>query len=82
MIEPNRFEGVVLNAIENSRVCSNDPICSESQGQGHANLDLAACHACAMIPDLACDTFPKNIYLDRMTLIDDKNNQKGYFSDL
>ena len=38
MIKPQHFESLLRNAIENSRTCSNDPICSESKGQGHSGL--------------------------------------------
>ena len=82
MIKPYYFEGLLRNSIENSRLCSNDPICYESQGQGHAGLDLAACHACSMIPDLACSTLPKNIFLDRVSIIGDEEKELGYFSSL
>lgn len=80
MIKPSFFEGVFKNAIENAYVCFNDPICIESKGQGYSGLSLGACHACAMIPDLACSTLPKNIFLDRNALIGNETNAKGYFS--
>lgn len=82
MIKPNYFESLVSNAIANARVCSNDPICKESSGQGNSGLCLAACHACAMIPDLACSTVPSNVFLDRNSLIGNKKEAIGYFNDL
>lgn len=82
MIRPEFFDGMFENAINNSLVCSNDPICEESEGQGSGGLCLAACHACAMVPDLACSTFPKNCFLDRTTLIGIRENAKGFFADL
>ncbi len=82
MIRPEFFDGMFMNAINNSLVCSNDPICEESEGQGSGGLCLAACHACAMVPDLACSTFPKNCFLDRTTLIGIRENAKGFFADL
>ena len=81
-IKPELFEGILKNAIENSRFCSNDPICSESDGQGLGGMNLAACHACLMVPDLACCTFPKNILLDRNSLIGSETDAQGYFLDL
>ena len=81
-IKPNFFEKLFANAIENSYICFNDPICIESKGQGHSGLCLAACHACAMVPDLACETLPKNIFLDRNMLIGDDENALGYFTSL
>ena len=81
-IKPNFFETLFANAIENSYVCFNDPICIESKGQGHSGLCLAACHACSMVPDLACETLPKNIFLDRNMLIGNDENALGYFISL
>ena len=82
MIKPSFFESVFKNAIENAYVCFNDPICIESKGQGYSGLSLGACHACGMIPDLACSTLPKNIFLDRNALIGNEKNSLGYFKDL
>lgn len=79
MSRPEYFNGMFENAVNNSMNCSNDPICSESIGQGLAGLSFAACHSCLMIPDLACDVIPKNTYLDRSTLIGLESNLKGYF---
>lgn len=83
MADPVLFEPLLRNTIHNAYVCSNDPICSDSVGQGHSSLCLAACHACAMIPDLACDdNIPSNTFLDRNSLICNDVNAKGYFADL
>ena len=82
MIKPQHFENLIINAMENIQTCSNDPICLESNGQGHSGLNLAACHACCMVPDLACSTLPKNIFLDRSVLVGNQENAKGYFLDI
>ena len=81
MIKPNYFESLVSNAIANAQVCSNDPICMESRGQGNSGLCLASCHACSMIPDLACCSVPSNVFLDRNALIGKEDDAKGYFED-
>ena len=81
MMKPNFFEGIFKNAIENAYVCFNDPVCIESRGQGFSGLSLGACHACGMVPDLACSTLPKNIFLDRNALIGNEAGAKGYFND-
>lgn len=77
---PELFSGTFENAVNNSIYCSNDPICSDSQGQGLSGLSFAACHACSMIPDLACEIVPKNTFLDRNMLIGTKVEGLGYFS--
>ena len=82
MIKPNYFESLVSNAITNAQVCSNDPICMESRGQGNSGLCLASCHACSMIPDLACCSVPSNVFLDRNSLIGKEDDAKGYFEDI
>ena len=82
MIKPQHFENLIINAMKNIQTCSNDPICLESNGQGHSGLNLAACHACCMVPDLACSTLPKNIFLDRSVLVGNQENAKGYFLDI
>ena len=82
MMKPNFFEGIFKNAIENAYICFNDPVCIESRGQGFSGLSLGACHACGMVPDLACSTLPKNIFLDRNALIGSEEEAKGYFNEL
>ena len=60
---PRRFAGVLTRALEQSRWCSLDPVCSEHEGQGPGLLNRAACHACTLVPDPACEH--GNILLDR-----------------
>lgn len=61
--EPHRFLGILMRALEHSRWCSLDPVCSEHEGQGPGLLNRAACHACAMVPEPACEY--GNTLLDR-----------------
>lgn len=61
--EPRRFLGILLRALEHARWCSLDPVCSEHEGQGPELLNRAACHACALAPEPACEY--GNILLDR-----------------
>ncbi len=61
--EPRRFLGILVRALERSRWCSLDPVCGEHEGQGPALLNRAACHACALVPDPACEF--GNTLLDR-----------------
>ena len=48
------LERVVAGALEDARWCGSDPICMESRGQGPDSLNLAACHACALLPETSC----------------------------
>lgn len=61
--EPRRFLGILIRALEHSRWCSLDPVCSEHEGQGPGLLSRAACHACALVPEPACEY--GNTLLDR-----------------
>lgn len=58
-----RLERIVAAAIDDGRWCAADPICVESPGQGPESLNLAACHACALLPETSCEL--QNRYLDR-----------------
>lgn len=58
---------VFKKAIEAATTCSNDPVCSLSQGQGRDSLNLAACYSCTLIPETSCEEF--NIFLDRGLVI-------------
>ena len=70
--EPRRFLGILVQALEHSRWCSLDPVCSEHEGQGPGLLNRAACHACALVPEPACEY--GNILLDRGFVKDDAAN--------
>ena len=61
--EPGRFLGILIRALEHSRWCSLDPVCSNHEGQGPGLLNRAACHACVLVPDPACEY--RNTLLDR-----------------
>ena len=61
------FPGIFKKAIEASITCSNDPVCSLSQGQGRDSLNLSACYSCTLVPETSCEEF--NVFLDRGTVI-------------
>jgi hypothetical protein len=61
--EPRRFLGILIRALEHSRWCSLDPVCSEHEGQGPGLLNRAACHACVLVPEPTCEY--GNTLLDR-----------------
>ena len=58
---------IFKEAVDKARFCSNDPGCITSQGQGRDGLNLAACHACSLIPETSCEQL--NIFLDRALII-------------
>ena len=60
---PGRLEPILTRALEDAMWCASDPICSESAGQGPGSLNLAACHACSLLPETSCEF--QNRLLDR-----------------
>ncbi len=64
---PDVFPDIFKKAIESAVACSNDPVCSLSQGQGRDSLNLSACYSCALVPETSCEEF--NVFLDRGTVI-------------
>lgn len=72
------FPKIFNKAIDNARTCSNDPVCSLSQGQGRDSLNLAACYSCALIPETSCEEF--NSFLDRGVVVGTFDNPNlGFF---
>lgn len=63
MGQPGLLDGVITRMLEKSTWCSTDPVCIESTGQGPDNCNLAACHACALLPETSCEQ--QNRLLDR-----------------
>lgn len=65
---PDRLGPVVMRALTRASWCSADPVCSENLGgQGSRLANLAACHACALLPETSCETI--NQGLDRAMVI-------------
>lgn len=72
------FPAIFKKAIESAMVCSNDPVCSLSSGQGRDSLNLAACYSCGLLPETSCEEF--NVFLDRGTVAGIFGDEKfGFF---
>ncbi|MFE0454993.1 DrmB family protein [Streptomyces sp. NPDC058914] len=65
--EPPRLAETLLRMTESAAWCSADPLCAEHTGQGFGNLNRAACHACALLPETSCET--GNSLLDRALVV-------------
>lgn len=66
----DRLERILGRAVERAEWCSIDPVCTElgeEFGQGPNGCNLAACYACAVVPETTCDDF--NRFLDRGMLV-------------
>jgi hypothetical protein len=79
---PERLGPVVLRALSRASWCSADPICSEHLGgQGSKLANLAACHACVLLPETSCETI--NHGLDRAMVVGTPDARKrGFMADL
>jgi hypothetical protein len=76
--EPKNLDNTVKEALANASICSSDPLCIESQGQGTFSLNLAACHTCGLLPETSCEE--GNLLLDRVMAIGTPNSTDiGYF---
>lgn len=67
LAERSRFADAFIAAVSRAGWCSNDPVCSESGPSGSDGLNLAACHACLLLPETSCEH--RNVYLDRVTVV-------------
>lgn len=74
--EPEFLPRILLTALEGADSCANDPVCAESTGQGPDALNLAACHACALVSETSCTR--GNVLLDRGLVIG-ADGVPGYF---
>ncbi|MDR0972041.1 MAG: DUF1998 domain-containing protein [Bacteroidales bacterium] len=72
----DKLQKIIKNALQRAKNCSLDPLCYENEGQGVAQLNLAACHSCTLIPDTSCEM--SNLFLDRRLVVDEKF---GYFKE-
>ena len=65
--EAHRIGRTVEAAIRAMEWCSSDPLCIEGMIAGSDGLSLAACHACVLAPETACEEY--NRFLDRAALV-------------
>lgn len=79
--EPDRLARAVRSAVRRAEWCSSDPLCLESEASGAGGTNLAACHACVMLPETSCEQ--NNGLLDRALLVGTPEDPSiGFFSHL
>jgi hypothetical protein len=71
---PDTFPRIFAKALRKAVTCSNDPVCIMSKGQGRDSLNLAACHACSLLPETCCEE--RNSFLDRGLIVGTFDNKK------
>lgn len=64
---PHHLVPLLVAALDDADVCSNDPVCIESDRQGSARLNLSACHGCTLVSETSCET--GNRLLDRQLVL-------------
>jgi uncharacterized protein DUF1998 len=69
--EPDRLLPLLAAALNDGDVCSNDPVCIESDRQGSSQLNLSACHGCTLISETSCEA--GNRLLDRQLVLGGSN---------
>lgn len=72
------LEQIILGVLS-SEICSNDPICMDTQFQGIQSLNGAACYSCTLLPETCCEH--NNTLLDRRILFGNAD-EKGFFTDI
>ncbi|MFE0421044.1 DrmB family protein [Streptomyces sp. NPDC058953] len=65
--EPERLVRSLRSALGRAEWCSADPLCIESEAAGAGSVNLAACHACVLLPETSCEH--SNGLLDRALLV-------------
>jgi hypothetical protein len=77
--EPELLDRTVRSAVHRAEWCSSDPLCMEAEASGTGGTNLAACHACVMLPETSCEH--NNILLDRALLVGTPDDPAlGFFS--
>jgi hypothetical protein len=64
---PEKLIPLLVAALDEADVCSNDPVCIESDRQGSSSLNLSACHGCALVSETSCES--GNRLLDRQLVL-------------
>ncbi|MFG2968548.1 DrmB family protein [Streptomyces sp. NPDC048288] len=77
--EPDVLARTVRSAMRRAEWCSSDPLCMETEASGAGGTNLAACHACVMLPETSCEH--NNVLLDRALLVGTPDDPEvGFFA--
>ncbi|MDO5103956.1 MAG: DUF1998 domain-containing protein [Lautropia sp.] len=65
--KPENLGRLLEQALNRSKICSSDPLCSEHDPEKDRSLHVAACHACSLVAETSCER--GNRYLDRSLVV-------------
>lgn len=75
------LENTIRGLLQNARWCSSDPLCIQGTIALSSQENLAACHACLLVPETSCQHF--NLLLDRAMLVGTPDEPTvGFFDEL
>ncbi len=78
---PDKLAHTLRAALARAEWCSNDPLCMEAEASGAGSVNMAACHACVLLPETSCEHL--NGFLDRAMLVGDQSGLvPGYFGSI
>ena len=78
---PDAFPSKPSKPIAHPHTSPNAPVCIMSRGQGRDSLNLAACHACGLLPETCCEE--RNAFLDRGVIVGTYENPEiGFWNDI
>lgn len=75
--EPPHLVETLLAALRAGAWCSSDPVCGEAPAQGLEGMNMAACHACALVAETSC--IQMNSLLDRGLVTGTPEHDVGFF---
>jgi hypothetical protein len=79
--KPENLGRLLEQALNRSKICSSDPLCSEHDADKDRSLHGAACHACSLVAETSCER--GNRYLDRSLLIPTlERSDAAFFKDI
>ena len=75
--KPENLGRLLAQALNRSKICSSDPLCSEHDPHKDRSLHAASCHACSLVAETSCER--GNRYLDRSLLVPTLERANGAF---
>jgi len=78
MGRPDDLGPLIRRALEEAVLCAGDPFCASQEPSGSGQLNGAACHACLLIGETACEA--GNRHLNRAAVVPTLRESRTAFS--